>query len=107
MLQDRLATHPRPWALGPRCQLQSLVEIQSPDREMSSILHHHGVLHGFSAVKTVTPRHEGRQICYSVLAAIVVHISWPMVCVDIGESGRGRLFHRSFYYQLWSSTLSL
>jgi len=38
MLQDRLATHPRPWALGPRCQLQGCSQIQSTNRELHRIL---------------------------------------------------------------------
>ena len=38
MLQDRLVTHPRPWALGSRCQLQSYSQIQSANRELHWIL---------------------------------------------------------------------
>ena len=38
MLQDRLAIHPRPWALGPGCKLQSCSQIQSADREIHWIL---------------------------------------------------------------------
>ena len=38
MLQDRLATHPRPWASDPRCQLQSCSQILSADREIHWIL---------------------------------------------------------------------
>jgi len=37
MLQDHQATHPRPWALDLRCQLQSYRQIQSTDREIHSI----------------------------------------------------------------------
>jgi len=38
MLQDHLATYPRPWALGLRCQLQSCSQIQSANLEIHSIL---------------------------------------------------------------------
>ena len=37
MLQDRLATHPRPWTWCPRCELQSYSKIQLADHEIRAM----------------------------------------------------------------------